>query len=186
MRLSHHIRHVRFWFCDASQRCSLGGASRWVGLLRTHLLPAIIDIDSLCIYPPSHQVAYHRTLHEWTRFDTCRSLHRQSLRTITYDIVELDELRDCPTSMIPPYLDGPFQFHDGCRIFIKREKKNISSIRLETVRLVVSSSATVASVHLFSEDFSRADGDLCSAWYVFPCPTYSTVYGLSVVETRGR
>lgn len=93
-------------------------SSRWVGLLRTHLLLAIIDIDSLCIYPPSHQVAYHRTLHEWTRFDTCRSLHRQSLRTITYDIVELDELRDCPTYMILPYLDGPFQFHDVAAVEI--------------------------------------------------------------------
>jgi hypothetical protein len=114
MRLSHHFRHVRFWVCDASQRCSLGGPSRWVGLLRTHLLRAIIDIDSLCIYPPSHQVAYPRTQHEWTRFDTCRSLHRQSLRTaciITYDIVELDKYGIAPP-MIFPYLDGPFQFHD--------------------------------------------------------------------------
>jgi|SRR6267154_2393588 len=105
LRLSHHFRHVRFWVCDASQRCSLGGSSRWVELLRTHLLWAIIDIDSLCIHPPSHQIAYPWTLHEWTRFDTCRSLHRQSLRTacrITYDIVELDELRDSPIAMISP------------------------------------------------------------------------------------
>ena len=57
---------------------------------------------------PSHQLAYPRTLHKWTRFDNCHSLHRQSLRTargITYDIVELG------IYMIFPYLDGPFQFN---------------------------------------------------------------------------
>ena len=53
LRLSHHLRYVRFRVCDASQRCSLGGPSRWFGLLRTYLLRAIIDIDSLCIYPPT-------------------------------------------------------------------------------------------------------------------------------------
>ena len=49
LRLSHHFRHVRFWICDASQRCSLGESSRPDGLdlLRTHLLWAIIDFDSL-------------------------------------------------------------------------------------------------------------------------------------------
>ena len=55
LRLSHHFRHVRFWVCDASQRCSLDGSSRWVELLRTHLLPAIIDFDSLFMYPPPTQ-----------------------------------------------------------------------------------------------------------------------------------
>jgi hypothetical protein len=53
--------------------------------------------------------------------------------------------------MIFPYLDGPFQFH--------KERKNIPSMHLGALRLVISFKFKVppiasASVHRFSEDFS--------------------------------
>ena len=103
--------------------------------------------------PPSHQVAYPRTLHEWTLFDISRSLHRQSLRTaciITYDIVEFDEPRDYPISMIFPCLDEPFQFHKVAAVVHKERKKNIPLMRLGAVGLV----PPMASVPRLSEDLS--------------------------------
>jgi hypothetical protein len=118
LRPPYHFRHVRFWICNASQRCSLGRSSRWVGPFRTHLLWAIIDFDSLCIYPPSHQFAYPRTQHERTRFDACRSFVSTLVTYSTYDIVKFDELRDYD---LPDHFCWFHETANCCRNFHKRQ-----------------------------------------------------------------
>jgi hypothetical protein len=128
-------------------------------IFRTHLLWAIIDVDSSCISPPSHQIAYSRTQHEHerTRFDACRSLHRHSLRTAcstTYDIVEFDELRACLISMIFPYPDHISWFHETancCREYAK-VRHTFFFGALSTGEAMVSSKVpSIANAHRFSE-----------------------------------